>query len=389
MSSSKFSRNMKGKISSMANWSGGKPEEEDDAPQAFGEKLRQEMELASVQVPIQELELELLVDNPYQHLARRSFDDESVEELVDSIKSNGFYGALLARRKVGVVGQFELAYGHRRKEAARRAGLKAVPVKVLELNDTEMARIMASENFSRLDLNPLGEAGVVGFLADQQNLSAREISVIIGKKRGWIESRLALHNAPPTVKKMVEQKPETFSHVPLLLRVRENDQRLNELIQQIMFEELTVQQLRVQVEQGRVSRETTPSVNNPRTPVQSNKANIVTKITNSSLPGNSDKNHNQAEEIGDQPLIKHNGKVVTNAAPPLAEIAPLPQVEAAPSAELYQTIKDEAADIEAELALLEKVVAQLIARKPESLSWNIRSRLQRVSQTLKDLVGGD
>ena len=86
MSSSEFSRNIKGRISSMANWSGGRPEEENEEPQAFGEKLRQEMEAATATVPIQEVELELLLDNPYQYLARRNMDETSMQELVDSIE---------------------------------------------------------------------------------------------------------------------------------------------------------------------------------------------------------------------------------------------------------------------------------------------------------------
>jgi ParB family chromosome partitioning protein len=384
MASSKFNTNIKGRLASMANWSGGSVEEEDEAPQAFGEKLRKELELASAQTPIQEIALEQLLDNPYQHLARRQSDDESLEELVDSVKSNGFYGALLARRKAGATNRFELAYGHRRKEAARRAGLTTVPVKVVELNDTEMARIMASENFSRLDLDPLGEAGVVGFLATDQNLSAREIATIVGKKRGWVEQRLALYNAPKVIKEMVDQKPSSFSHIPLLLRLKSEPEKLKTLVKEVLISELTVQQLKERLESYQTSNLSGTPKDQKRThqPSQEDSDNIVTNITNSNLIGNGEEYHKlpktkkpktpslAASEA--DPFIRYYGKIIAGGEP-----------EA-----LFEEGQDEV-ELEAHLRLLENLVGQLAKRNFESLPWNVRSRLQSLSQTLKELVGGD
>lgn len=383
--SSKFSRNIKGGISSIAKWNGGRPEDENEEPQAFGEKLRKDMELATAQLPVQEIEIELLQDNPYQHLTRRSYDDESMGELVDSIKSNGFYGALLARRKPGAITRFELAYGHRRKEAARRAGLKTVPVKIVELNDVEMARIMASENFSRLDLSPLGEAEVLGFLADEQNLSAKEISEFVGKKRGWVEKRLALYHAPQPVKKLVEQKPDTFSHVPLLLRFRNEPDNLERLITDTIAEELTYQQLKEKIDQ----------VHSTRSSGRSNKKKqdaVVTNLTNSSLGGDSDTIHNQSGENGRHQNSEdtHNG-VATGVRQA--------QVKSGKNAsrlsnnilspDVAKERKVRADDIEAQLLGLEESANQVAAHELESLSWNHRLRIQQVSQLLKELVGGD
>ncbi|MBN9389520.1 MAG: ParB/RepB/Spo0J family partition protein [Chloroflexi bacterium] len=376
MSSSKFSRNIKGRISSMANWSGGLPEEENEEPKAFGEKLRQEMEAATATVPIQEVELELLLDNPYQYLARRNMDETTMQELVDSIKNNGFYGALLARRKTGQAGRLEVAYGHRRKEAARRVGLKSVPVKIVELNDSEMARIMASENFSRLDLDPIGEANVVGFLAEQQNLSAREIAQIVGKKRGWVESRLALYNAPVILKQMVEEKPATFSHVPLLLRLRKDERQLKQLVEEVLDEELTLEELR-----GRVEKKSKPE-NSPSTPgleentFPSTPAGdpIVINPTNSMAHGNSYENHNQTSEK-EETL----GKLKTTPGGQTG-------LKGSP---VSATDKTAGADLEQQITKLEVLVKGLSLHRPETLTWSVRSRLQKVSQILKEMVGGD
>ena len=385
MATSKFNRNIKGRISSMANWSGGTQDEDSEEVQAFGEKLRQEIEATAAQVPVQEIELTRLIDNPYQYLAKRTYDDESMQELVDSIKSNGFYGALLARKNTALAGQVEIAYGHRRKEAARRAGLKSVPVKIVDLDDIEMARIMASENFSRLDLDPSGESAVIGFLADQQNLSAREISQIVGKKRGWVESRLALHNAPEALKQMVELKPDAFSHVPLLLRLKNDPEKLEALSQAVLKEDLTLQQLKERLDVSSSSATPKPDrkkeiVTNLTTSMLHGDGegfhnDIVTDFTTSMLHGNSESSHNiEADYQKDRaiPVINSYGKVLNEAA----------DIESG-------AVRGNLDDVEAQIILVEKLVAQIASRNPESLSWSIRARIQTLAQSLKELVGGD
>lgn len=185
----------------------------------FGEDLREELERETQNMPIGEVAVNHLSDNPFQHLARPSVNEAAMEELVNSIQQNGFYGALLARRKRGLLEEYELAFGHRRKEAAKRAGLTTLPVRIVDLSDAQMARIMASENFSREDLTPTGEASIIGHLYDQQNLSIPEIARTVGKGEGWVKLRLGLYQAPPDIRGLVEKKPETLGHVRLLLQV--------------------------------------------------------------------------------------------------------------------------------------------------------------------------
>lgn len=238
--------------------------------------LVEELERANEQVPIEELEISRLNDNPFQHLARPVVDHEALEELAASIRLNGFYGALLARRKRGKLQEYELAYGHRRRDAALRAGLTRLPVKVIELSDAQMARIMASENFSRENLSPLGEANVVGYLSTMQNLSIEEISEVIGKKRGWVQPRLQLYQASPDLKAMVEQKPETMTHLRLLRAIKDASQRAG-LIQQVLENNLTFDQLQALIE-------------NPAT------GTIVQKITSDSVTADSEKDNNYRPE---------------------------------------------------------------------------------------------
>ncbi len=239
-----------------------------------------ELEKSSVQLPVTEIEINQLQDNPFQYLARPDLDPENLEELANSIQQNGFYGALLARRKRGKVAQYELAYGHRRREAARLMGLTTLPVKVLELTDGEMARIMASENFSREDLTPLGEANVVGLLSTTQNMSAREISAAVGKSPKWVTLRVALYEAPEDIKKMVEQKPDTLTLVPILAKFG-NPQKRYPIIERVLNNQLTRAKLQEEIEATR-------QIESPEAP-----APIVNDVTKLPQRIDSYSNHNQ------------------------------------------------------------------------------------------------
>ncbi|HEX2910558.1 MAG TPA: ParB/RepB/Spo0J family partition protein [Chloroflexia bacterium] len=257
-------------------------------PQTLGvvgqsDRLREELEKAAEPVTVQEMPIAQLSDNPFQYLARseqdQSMGDESLRELSASIQQNGFYGALLARRKPGAERkpgepQYELAYGHRRKAAARLAGLTALPVKVVELSDNQMARIMASENFSREDLTPLGEANVLGILYTTQNLSIDKITEVVGKTRHWVQLRIELYQASDDIKAMVEQKPSTLSYVPILRQVKDSDQRTR-LIKAVLEDGLTREQLRQEVELLTPQAKTKRSVKNVTNITQGYKSDIL------------------------------------------------------------------------------------------------------------------
>ena len=118
-----------------------------------------------------------------------------------------------------------------------------------------MSRVMASENFAREDLTPIGEANVIGFLYSNQNLTVNEIAQIVGKKRGWVSLRVGLYEAPQDIKEMVVQKPETFSHVRVLTQITNHKDR-TELIKAILEEGLTREQV-----QDRVSNRLSQSGN--------------------------------------------------------------------------------------------------------------------------------
>jgi ParB/RepB/Spo0J family partition protein len=261
---------------------------EGDRP--FGEAFREELEKEAEAKPIQEIPLAELEDNPYQKLARPTIDEQAMQELVSSILENGFYGALLARRKKGSSNRYELAYGHRRKEAALRAGLNSVPVKILDLSDEKMARVMASENFSRENLSPIGEANVIGLLNIGQNLSIPEIVRVVGKGEGWVNLRLALYNAPKDIKELVEQKPDTLSYIRLLLQVKTASER-GFYIRQILAGKFTREQFEQKLKSQRPAK----------SPL---KLPIVTDVTSPIPYSGSEENHNVVANFSERDELR-------------------------------------------------------------------------------------
>lgn len=301
-------KNLKGALSGMRG--GMAPAPATGAPRPFGDRFREELELESAAVPIQTIAINELFDNPFQYLARSDTDEalqeERIEELAESIRTNGFYGALLARARKE--GGYELAYGHRRRFAARRAGLDTVPVKVMPLDNEQMTRIMASENFSREDLTPLGEANVVGHFYTVLNMTVKDISAAIGRSRGWVQNRLDLYEAPNDLKHMVEARPDSMSFVNMLSTVTDPVAR-ETLAHQVISQQLTKEQLK-----RRLPQAPTPSATSS---LRTAKRELINKV--GPLDPAIDKVEEALKELEAQ--VKKRGKVLN-----LAEIARMQQL---------------------------------------------------------------
>lgn len=228
------------------------------------ELVRQTQELVVQDIPINQLR-----DNPFQYLARQELDGQALEELASSIEQNGFFGSLLARPKPGATEQeYELAFGHRRREAAKLVGLRSLPVKVVDLTDDQMAQIMASENFSRQDLTPLNEAKVVGLLIERLNLSVAQIARVVGQGEGWVKLRRTLYEAPVDIQLMVERKPDSLSYVRLLLLT--DGPKRAELIRAVLEEGLNREGLEARLGKMKPLKTKTPS-----TPAVENVVNAI------------------------------------------------------------------------------------------------------------------
>ncbi|HLZ61606.1 MAG TPA: ParB/RepB/Spo0J family partition protein [Ktedonosporobacter sp.] len=169
------------------------------------------------------IQINLLYDNPYQ--PRDNMEEEQLRQLAEAIESQGFQGMLMARPHPEKEGAYQLTAGHRRREAARIAGLMKLPVSVRELSDREMAGLAATENLQREDLTPLEEGRLFQVMMDELGLTQAEIAVEIKKARNYVRNRLRLVQAPADIQALVASKSNGLSVVTHLLDIEDEQER--------------------------------------------------------------------------------------------------------------------------------------------------------------------
>lgn len=159
------------------------------------------------QLPIDEIDA-----NPLQ--PRRVFQSERLEELAQSIRSNGIIQPLVVRRHAG---RYQLVAGERRWRAAKLAGLTQVPVIVQDFPDDRLLEITLIENIQREDLNPIETALAFERLAKELQLSHDEIGQRTGKDRTTITNLLRLLNLPTDLQQLVAERRLSSGHARCLL----------------------------------------------------------------------------------------------------------------------------------------------------------------------------
>ncbi|MCX7338668.1 MAG: ParB/RepB/Spo0J family partition protein [Alphaproteobacteria bacterium] len=167
---------------------------------------------------------------------RQNFDPEKLEALVESVKSKGILQPILVRRFEE--DKYEIIAGERRWRAAQTAGLKKMPVIILDCSDSEALEIGLIENLQRDDLNPVEEAESLQRLLDQHNKTQEEVAQAISKSRSYVANMLRLNQLPDGVKKMLRDNVLTAGHARSLL----NTDNIEELANKIVSEKLTVRE---------------------------------------------------------------------------------------------------------------------------------------------------
>ncbi|MGA7730767.1 MAG: ParB/RepB/Spo0J family partition protein [Chloroflexia bacterium] len=186
------------------------------------------------------IRIDRLLDNPYQ--PRAEIRSDSIEELASVIRSQGFQGVLVARPAPDQPGFYQLTAGHRRREAARRAGLHILPVVVRDLTDEEMVTLAITENIQREDLTPLEEGRIYLLMSDEMGFTHEQIAREVGRKRGYIENRIRVARAPLDVQDLIQAKPDSIRAVATLIKVKDPQERA-EIIRLMLAGRLTVEDL--------------------------------------------------------------------------------------------------------------------------------------------------
>lgn len=163
---------------------------------------------AVTKLPLQKVE-----PNPDQ--PRRTFDEEELQALADSIAAHGILQPLAVRASGG--GFYQIIAGERRWRAARMAGLTQVPAIIIEADDRKAMELAMIENLQREDLNPIEEAEGYQLLMSQYNMTQEETAQRVGKSRSAVANALRLLNLCPPVRAMVEDGRLTNGHARALL----------------------------------------------------------------------------------------------------------------------------------------------------------------------------
>ena len=183
------------------------------------------------QVPISDL-------TPNQYQPRKSFDEENLKDLTNSIIERGIIQPIIVRAKPSSPNKFEIIAGERRWIAAQRAGLHNVPVVITEADDLKSLEFAIVENVQRHDLNPLEEAQGYKKLIDDFNYDQEKVSKFIGKSRSHISNSLRLLSLPKEVQNLIETKKLTQGHAKVLVGM----ENANFLAKKIIDKKLSVRQ---------------------------------------------------------------------------------------------------------------------------------------------------
>lgn len=146
---------------------------------------------------------------------RKRFDDESLQELADSISQHGIIQPLTVRKLSS--GYYQIIAGERRWRAARLAGLQEVPVIVIEADDRKAAELAMIENLQREDLNPMEEAAGFQSLIESYHMTQEEAAQRVGKSRSAVTNALRLLGLTPSVRKLVEEGKLSAGHARTLV----------------------------------------------------------------------------------------------------------------------------------------------------------------------------
>src|SRR5260221_4562379 len=150
--------------------------------------------------------------NPYQ--PRKSFDEEELQKLEDSIRTHGVLTPILVR-PLGA-GKYQLIAGERRVRAAQRAGLAEIPANIRDMDEQQVLEATLVENIQRTDLNPVEKAAGFRDYLDKFKMTHEHLAARIGVDRTTITNLLGLLNLPPEVQEFVRTGALSLGHAKVL-----------------------------------------------------------------------------------------------------------------------------------------------------------------------------
>ena len=183
-----------------------------------------------------DLDIDLLRPNKFQ--PRTHIDDERIEDLARSIRSNGIIQPIVVRQ---VENGYEIIAGERRWRAAQRAGLMKVPAVVREIPEDRLLAVALIENIQRENLNPIEEAVAYRRLSDEFHLTQEQIADAVGKDRSSIANYVRLLRLPQDVRARVSSNALSMGHARALLALADEAAQLR-VAREVLSRNLSVRE---------------------------------------------------------------------------------------------------------------------------------------------------
>ncbi len=175
---------------------------------------------------------------PNRDQPRKFFDDETIAELSESISKYGILSPLLVQQKDE---HYEIIAGERRWRAAKKAGLKEIPVIIRDISNQEAVEVSLIENIQREDLNPMEEARAYQRLVQDFGLRQEDVAERVSKSRSAVTNSMRLLKLCLEVQKMVENGTLSEGHARTLIPIEDVDMQI-EVASQITEQNLSVRQ---------------------------------------------------------------------------------------------------------------------------------------------------
>mgnify|MGYP004511649247 FL=1 len=158
---------------------------------------------------------------PRSDQPRKTFDQESLAQLAESIAANGLIQPIVVR--TGNNGYYQIIAGERRWRAAKMAGLTEVPVVITEMDNKQAAQAALIENVQREDLNPVEEAAAYKSLLDEYDMTQEEVSHQVGKSRSAVANSIRLLDLPGNLLERLSNGTITAGHARALLPLHDHE----------------------------------------------------------------------------------------------------------------------------------------------------------------------
>ena len=201
------------------------------------EKIEEKIITDTPKNQIQEINLSELRSNPYQ--PRKTFDEDALQELSDSIKERGVFQPIIAKKSIK---GYEIIAGERRVKASIMAGLKTIPAIIKDFSDQDMMEIALLENLQRENLNALEEALAYKKLLEELSITQESLAKRLGKSRSHITNMLGILTLPEEVKNLIINKKISMGHARVLSKMQD-EEKIKDLAKKIVSDNLSVRQI--------------------------------------------------------------------------------------------------------------------------------------------------